>query len=146
MRHTASDIHELKHWFANQFVLVFDRTTTDMPSVIDVRRNENITSEGKCGILRYEPMTQWAWEQHELYTPESLRPSVLFSYSTPIAVIFPTQRVLLTTTQDSLLAGGLLGRAGIQPAGLRFQAFSSVWLHILPPEQALLGARQIHHQ
>lgn len=98
MRHTASDINELKHWFANQFVLVFDRTTTDMPSVIDVRRNRGVTSEGKCGNVRYAPMTQWAWEQHELYTPESLRPSVLFSYSTPIAVIFPTQRVLLTTT------------------------------------------------
>jgi len=98
MRHTASDIHELKHWFANQFVLVFDRTTTDMPSVVDVRRNEDITSEGKCSNLSYEPMPDWAWQQHELYTPDSLTPSVLVSYSTPIAVIFPTQRVLLTTT------------------------------------------------
>lgn len=98
MRHTASDINELKHWFANQFVLVFDRTTTDMPSVIDVRRNEDITDAGACGNVRYEPMTQWAWEQHELYTPESLRPSVLFSWRTPIAVIFPTQRVLLVTS------------------------------------------------
>lgn len=98
MRHTASDINELKHWFANQFVLVFDRTTTDIPSVVDVRRNKNITSEGKCGNLSYEPMPDWAWQQHELYTPDSLTPSVLVSYSTPIAVIFPTQRVLLTTT------------------------------------------------
>lgn len=98
MRHTARDIRELKHWFANQFVLVFDRTTTDMPSVVDVRRNKNITSEGKCGNLSYEPMPDWAWQQHELYTPDSLTPSVLVSYGTPIAVIFPTQRVLLTTT------------------------------------------------
>ena len=98
MRHTASNINELKHWFANQFVLVFDRTTTDMPSVVDVRRNEDITDAGACGNVRYEPMTQWAWEQHELYTPESLRPSILFSWYTPIAVIFPTQRVLLVTS------------------------------------------------
>ena len=89
MRHTASDINELKHWFANQFIIRSNGT---------VFRSEHVTGEGKCGNLRYEPMTQWAWEQHELYTPESLRPSVLFSYSTPIAVIFPTQRVLLTTT------------------------------------------------
>ena len=98
MRHTASDINELKHWFANQFVLVTGIDDAGMTAVVDVRRNKNITSEGKCGNLSYEPMPDWAWQQHELYTPDSLTPSVLVSYSTPIAVIFPTQRVLLTTT------------------------------------------------
>lgn len=89
MRHTASDIPELKYWFANQFIIRSNGT---------VFRSEHVTSEGKCGNLRYEPMPDWAWQQHELYTPDSLTPSVLVSYSTPIAVIFPTQRVLLVTT------------------------------------------------
>ncbi len=95
MRHTASDIHELKHWFANQFIIRSNGT---------VFRSEHVTSEGKCGNLRYEPMSDWAWQQHELYTPDSLTPSVLVSYSTPIAVIFPTQRVLLVTTTNHSLA------------------------------------------
>ena len=91
MRHTASDIPELKHWFANQFIIRSNGT---------VFRSEHVTGEGKCGNLRYEPMPDWAWQQHELYTPDSLTPSVLVSYSTPIAVIFPTQRVLLVTTTN----------------------------------------------
>lgn len=91
MRHTASDINELKHWFANQFIIRSNGT---------VFRSEHVTGEGKCGNLRYEPMPDWAWQQHELYTPDSLTPSVLVSYSTPIAVIFPTQRVLLVTTTN----------------------------------------------
>ena len=48
-----------------------------------MRRNENITSEGKCGNLRYEPMPEWVWEQHELYTPDSLTPSVLVQLQHP---------------------------------------------------------------
>lgn len=100
MRHTARDINELKHWFANQFVFVTGINDVGMPVVVNVRRNMGVTSEGKCGNLRYEPMSDWAWQQHELYTPDSLTPSVLVSYSTPIAVIFPTQRVLLVTTTN----------------------------------------------
>lgn len=104
MRHTARDINELKHWFANQFVFVTGINDVGMPVVVNVRRNMGVTSEGKCGNLRYEPMSDWAWQQHELYTPDSLTPSVLVSYSTPIAVIFPTQRVLLVTTTNHSLA------------------------------------------
>lgn len=91
MRHTAKDIRELKHWFANQFIINSNGT---------VLRSEHVTSEGKCGNLSYELMPDWTWQQHELYTPDSLTPSVLVSYSTPIAVIFPTQRVLLVTTTN----------------------------------------------
>ena len=47
MRHTASDIPELKHWFANQFIIRSNGT---------VFRSEHVTGEGKCGNLRYELM------------------------------------------------------------------------------------------
>ena len=107
MRHTARDIRELKHWFANQFIIRSNGT---------VFRSEHVTGEGKCGNLRYELMPDWAWQQHELYTPDSLTPSVLVSYSTPIAVIFPTQRVLLvTTTKHSPSTARHMPYTGLSP-------------------------------
>lgn len=49
---------------------------------------------------------------------------------------------LLTTTQDSLPAGGPPWLGGIPTRWVAHQVSSRVWFHMIPPERGLLGAQR----
>ena len=91
MRTVARNSDELKHWFANRYRMVLGSKST-----WQVVRNPNIASAGRCSNMSYETQQRYFCKK-DARAGRSSEVCILYSYSTPIAAIWPKQKVIVIT-------------------------------------------------